>query len=79
MNFFYLYYNALDFDRREAREENHFVNLFKKVILDLIDYGAIDRNQLLENVKNITNDENLINWLDKEVINMNLCGGGGKS
>ena len=63
MNFFYLYYNALDFDRREVREENHFINLFKKVILDLIDYGAIDKNQLLENVKNITNDENLINWL----------------
>ena len=63
MNFFYLYYNALDFDRREAREENHFINLFKKVILDLIDYGAIDKNQLLENVKSITNDKNLINWL----------------
>ncbi|WP_302368416.1 glycosyltransferase [Brachyspira aalborgi] len=63
MNLIYLYYNALDFDRREAREENHFINIFKKVILDLIDYGAIDKEKLLENVKNITNDKNLINWL----------------
>ena len=63
MNLIYLYYNALDFDRREAREENHFINIFKKVILDLIDYGAINKNQLLENIKNITNDKNLINWL----------------
>ena len=76
MNFFYLYYNALDFDRRGIREENHFINLYRQIILDLVDYGAIDKNQLLENVKSITNDENLINWLDKEVINMNLCGGG---
>ena len=63
MNLIYLYYNALDFDSRKIREENHFINIFKKVILDLIDYGAIDKNQLLENVKNITNDKNLINWL----------------
>ena len=63
INFFYLYYNALDFDIKKIREENHFINIFKKVILDLIDYGAINKNQLLENVKNITNDENLINWL----------------
>ena len=63
MNIIYLYYNALDSDRREVREENHFINIFKKVILDLIDYGAINKNQLLENVKSITNDKNLINWL----------------
>lgn len=63
MNLIYLYYSALDFDSRKIREENHFINIFKKVILDLIDYGAIDKNQLLENVKNITNDKNLINWL----------------
>ena len=63
MNLIYLYYNALDFDSRKIREENHFINIFKKVILDLIDYGAINKNQLLENVKNITNDKNLINWL----------------
>ena len=63
MNFIYLYYNALDFDRREVREENHFINIFKKVILDLIDYGAINKDKLLNNVKNITNDKNLINWL----------------
>ena len=75
INYFYFYYIALDFDNIKIREENHFINLYKKIILDLIDYGAIDKNQLLENVKSITNDENLINWLDKEVINMNLCGG----
>ncbi len=63
MNLIYLYYNALDFDIKKIIEENHFINIFKKVILDLIDYGAIDKNQLLENVKNITNDKNLINWL----------------
>ena len=33
------------------------------MILDLIDYGAIDKEKLLENVKSITNDKNLINWL----------------
>ena len=63
-NFLWLYYEALNFDNAKVREENHFINIFKKVILDLIDYGAIDKNQLLENVKNITNDENLINWLE---------------
>ena len=42
---------------------NNFINIFKKVILDLIDYGAIDKDKLLNNVKNITNDKNLINWL----------------
>ena len=34
------------------------------MILDLIDYGAIDKDKLLENVKSITNDENLINCLE---------------
>ena len=62
-NFLWLYYEALNFDNAKVREENHFINIFKKVILDLIDYGAIDKNQLLNNVKNITNDTNLINWL----------------
>lgn len=62
-NFLHLYYSALDFDKSKVREEKYFINLFKKVILDLIDYGAIDKNRLLENVKNITNDKNLIAWL----------------
>ena len=62
-NFLHFYYSALNFDNAKVREEKYFINLFKKVILDLIDYGAIDKNQLLENVKNITNDNNLINWL----------------
>ena len=62
-NFLWLYYEAINFDNAKVREENHFINIFKKVILDLIDYGAINKNQLLENVKNITNDKNLINWL----------------
>lgn len=62
-NYLWLYYTAIDFDNARVREENHFINIFKKVILDLIDYGAINKNQLLENIKNITNDKNLINWL----------------
>ncbi|TXJ57132.1 glycosyltransferase family 2 protein [Brachyspira aalborgi] len=62
-NYLWLYYTAIDFDNAKVREENHFINIFKKVILDLIDYGAIDKEKLLENVKNITNDKNLINWL----------------
>ena len=62
-NFLHFYYSALNFDNAKVREEKYFINLFKKVILDLIDYGAIDKNQLLENVKSITNDKNLINWL----------------
>lgn len=62
-NYLWLYYTAIDFDNARVREENHFINIFKKVILDLIDYGAIDKDKLLENVKNITNDKNLINWL----------------
>ena len=63
-NYLWLYYTAIDFDNARVREENHFINIFKKVILDLIDYGAINKNQLLENVKSITNDENLINCLE---------------
>ena len=62
-NFLHFYYSALNFDNAKVREEKYFINLFKKVILDLIDYGAVDKNQLLENVKSITNDNNLINWL----------------
>ena len=62
-NFLHLYYSALNFDNAKVKEEKYFINLFKKVILDLVEYGAIDKNQLLENVKSITNDENLINWL----------------
>ena len=59
----WIYYRALEFDNYKVKENNHFINILEKVILDLIDYGAIDKNQLLENVKNITNDNNLINWL----------------
>ena len=62
-NYLWLYYEAINFDNARVREENHFINIFKKVILDLIDYGAIDKEKLLENVKSITNDKNLINWL----------------
>ena len=63
-NYLWLYYEAINFDNAKVREENHFINIFKKVILDLIDYGAIDKEKLLENVKSITNDENLINCLE---------------
>ena len=61
---YFLYHEAKICDRAGIKkEENHFLNLYSQIILDLIDYGAIDKNQLLENVKSITNDKNLINWL----------------
>ena len=62
-NLEWIYYKALEFDNYKVKENNHFISVLEKVILDLVEYGAIDKNQLLENVKDITNDKNLINWL----------------
>ena len=62
-NLIWLYYDALRYDKINIKENNHFISVLENVILDLVEYGAINKNQLLENVKNITNDKNLINWL----------------
>lgn len=70
-NFLWLFYEAVNFDNAKIREENHFINILKKVILDLSEYGAIDKEKLLNNVKNITNDENLINWLEYTIRSIN--------
>ncbi len=71
-NFLWLFYESVAFDNAKIREENHFINIFKKVILDLTKYGAIDKEKLLNNVKNMTNDKNLINWLANLVFDNNI-------
>ena len=64
-NFDWLYNSALKFDRYKIKDEKYFINLFGKIILDLKNYGAINIEQLIENVKiNNNNNINMINWLD---------------
>ena len=58
----WLYYEACTFDNAKLEEEDHFINIYRKMILDSIKHGVLDKELLLENIKFISNDQKLIEW-----------------
>ena len=70
-NISWLYYEAIRQDNLKIKEENHFINVFSNdVIIKLIEYGALDKQTLLDKISTVTNDINMINWL-KNILTKN--------